>query len=368
MTTPSLPELRRLIDDCNVELLRLLNRRTELALQAIAAKGQQVDDLFDPGRQAAMLARLVGDNPGPLGGDAVAAVFGVLFERILDRMQQREACALRVHRGTAEPDRIVMAGGQPIGASPLFIAGPCAVESEAQLDAAARVLAGEGVRFLRGGVYKPRTSPYAFQGLGDAGLPILRSVAARYGMATVAELTDARQIDRAAPYVDLVQVGARNMDNYELLRALGQTRLPVLLKRHFAATVDEFLLAAEYLLAGGNPSVVLCERGIRTFARHARFTPDLAAVPVLRLATALPVIVDVSHAAGRTDILLPLVAAALSAGAQGILIEVHPDPPHARSDATQQLTPDGFVALRRGLRAQLAGALHLAAPTPPPGP
>jgi 3-deoxy-7-phosphoheptulonate synthase / chorismate mutase len=233
-------------------------------------------------------------------------------------------------------------GGQTVGAGPILIAGPCSVESPEQMERVARRLAALGVKFLRGGAFKPRSSPYSFQGLGVRGLEILRDVARRHGLVTVTEVVDTRAVETVIRHADVVQIGARNMHNYELLREVGRARVPVLLKRGLAATISEFLGSAEYVASEGNERVILCERGIRTFENQTRNTLDIAAVPLLRQQSYLPVIVDVSHAAGRTDILAPLACAALAAGANGLMVEVHPTPSVARSDPEQQLDLDQF--------------------------
>ena len=236
------------------------------------------------------------------------------------------------------------------GGGHVLIAGPCSVESEEQLAAAAAALSAEGVPVLRGGAFKPRTSPYDFQGLGIRGLELLKKTGERYGMATVSEIMHPDHIGIAEQYLDMIQIGARNMQNFELLKAAGRSRLPVLLKRGLAATLEEFLLAAEYVLLGGNPKVILIERGVRTFERWTRNTLDISAVPLLKQATHLPVLVDVSHAAGRKDILLALAKASLAAGADGVMVEVHPHPPSALSDAAQQIDLAEFRAFWSALR------------------
>jgi 3-deoxy-7-phosphoheptulonate synthase/chorismate mutase len=205
-----------------------------------------------------------------------------------------------------------------------------------------RLLSGLGQRFIRGGAFKPRSSPYAFQGLGKHGLEILHATARRHGLVAVTEVMDTRMVEHTARYADILQIGARNMYNYDLLREVGQCKKPVLLKRGLSATIEELLWAAEYIVSGGNEEVILCERGIRTFERQTRNTLDIAAVPLLRQKTFLPVFVDVSHAAGRRDILPALGRAALAAGANGLMVEVHPHPDLARSDSQQQLDFDEF--------------------------
>ena len=239
---------------------------------------------------------------------------------------------------------------------PAFVvaAGPCAVESAAQTEAAAEVVASGGAHLLRGGAFKPRTSPYAFQGLGDAGLAILGRSGARHGLPVVAEVLETSQLASMIDRVDVLQVGARNMQNFALLRALGKVRRPVLLKRGFSATVDEWLLAAEYLLDGGNAQVILCERGIRTFETATRNTLDLASVALVKQRSHLPVLVDPSHATGLRELVIPMaLAAAVAAGADGLLVEVHARPDEALCDGRQALTPELFSELMQRLPAVL---------------
>jgi 3-deoxy-7-phosphoheptulonate synthase len=227
------------------------------------------------------------------------------------------------------------------------IAGPCTVESHEVLLDTARAVKDAGARLLRGGAYKPRTSPYAFQGLGEAGLRLLAEAKAQTGLPVVTELMDVRDLDAVAGVADMIQLGARNMQNYALLTELGRCGIPVLLKRGLSATLEELLMAAEYVLKEGNPDVVLCERGIRTFEPSHRFQLDLMAVPTLRELTHLPVIVDPSHAAGRRELVEPLSLAAAAAGADGLIVEVHPDPDNAVCDGPQQLRADRFAAYLR---------------------
>jgi 3-deoxy-7-phosphoheptulonate synthase len=243
-------------------------------------------------------------------------------------------------------------GGTPIGAgSPLVVmAGPCSVESHDQLFDTAELVKREGAHVLRGGAYKPRTSPYAFQGLGEDGLKLMAEARDRTGLPIVSEMTDASQMDLFERYVDVIQIGSRNMHNFTLLRAAGQGRTPVLLKRGFGATIDEWLMAAEYVLSAGNANVILCERGIRTFERATRNTLDLSAVPVLREMTHLPVVVDPSHGTGKRSLVGPMAVGAAAVGADGLIIEVHPDPPHALSDGDQSLSFPEFGALMDELR------------------
>jgi 3-deoxy-7-phosphoheptulonate synthase len=230
------------------------------------------------------------------------------------------------------------------------IAGPCSVEGRAMLLETARTVRASGGVGLRGGAFKPRTSPYVFQGLGQEGLELLAEARAETGLPVVTELLDPRHLDLVARYADVLQIGARNMQNYGLLAAVGERDQPVLLKRGMSATIEELLLAAEHVLARGNRQVILCERGIRTFERATRNTLDISAVPILKRETHLPVLVDPSHAAGRADLVIPLACAAVAAGADGLLVEVHPDPANALSDGAQSLSCLGFGELMRRLR------------------
>lgn len=238
---------------------------------------------------------------------------------------------------------VVRVGDATIGGDELaIIAGPCAIESRAQAFAIAEAVRRSGARFFRGGAYKPRTSPYAFQGLGEEGLKILADVREAYGLKIVTEALDEAGVDLVERYGDMIQIGARNMQNFSLLRRAGKAKLPVLLKRGLSATLDEWLLAAEYVMAEGNYQIVLCERGIRTFAQHTRNTMDLAAIPAVRRISHLPVIVDPSHGTGKNFMVTPLARAGVAVGADGLIIEVHDQPEHALSDGAQALTLDQY--------------------------
>jgi 3-deoxy-7-phosphoheptulonate synthase len=236
------------------------------------------------------------------------------------------------------------------GADVVVAAGPCAVESKSQIDSVAERVAQLGAKILRAGAFKPRSSPYAFQGMGEAGLRLMREAADRNGLLVVSEVMDPSQVELMLGYVDVLQVGARNMQNYHLLRALGEVRKPVLLKRGMSAMIEELLLSAEYIMAGGNYNVILCERGIRTFDTNTRNTLDIAAIPVIKKLSHLPIFADPSHGTGRRDKVAPMARAAVAAGADGLLIEVHPDPDHALSDGAQSLFPDQFATLMGELK------------------
>ncbi|MBI3669469.1 MAG: 3-deoxy-7-phosphoheptulonate synthase [Acidobacteria bacterium] len=247
----------------------------------------------------------------------------------------------------------VLVGGQAVA----LCAGPCAIESAEQALTIAKQVAATGVRLFRGGAYKPRTSPYSFQGLGEPGLEILAEVRQRFGMAIVTEAVDHESLDLVEKYADVIQIGARNMQNFSLLKRAGRARKPVLLKRGMSATLDEFLMAAEYIMSEGNYNVILCERGVRTFADHSRNTLDLTVVPAVKRRSHLPILVDPSHGTGRRHKVLPLSRAAVAVGADGLLVEVHHEPDRALSDGMQSIVPEEFCQLVEEIR-QIAAVLH----------
>ena len=233
----------------------------------------------------------------------------------------------------------------------VVMGGPCSVESEDQINRAAAIVADAGAQVIRGGAFKPRSSPYSFQGMGESGLEMLRRAADKHQLLVISEVMDQTQIPLLERYADILQVGSRNMQNFNLLKELGKIRKPVLLKRGIAATIEELLLSAEYVMAGGNYEVILCERGIRTFETATRNTMDIAAMPVLHKATHLPVVADPSHGTGKRDYVIPMARAAVAAGADGLLVEVHHDPDHALSDGAQTFSATQFTDLMRQVRA-----------------
>ena len=262
----------------------------------------------------------------------------------------RQPFKLASREGHPEPTVVRVAGVAIGGPEVVLIAGPCSVESREQLLQTARAVKAAGARILRGGAYKPRTSPYGFHGLGEEGLDLLAEVRAEVGLPVVTEVMSPHAVERVARVADCLQIGARNMQNYDLLREVGGTKMPVLLKRGLAATIQEWLMAAEYLLAGGNQDVILCERGIRTFETATRFTLDLNAVPVVKEMSHLPVIVDPSHGTGRSALVPALARAGVAAGADGLIVEVHPDPAEALSDGPQTLNFPAFARMAADVR------------------
>jgi 3-deoxy-7-phosphoheptulonate synthase len=254
----------------------------------------------------------------------------------------------------AEPTTVTLGDTSLGGKDVVVIAGPCSVEGVDMLTSTAQHIHAAGARALRGGAFKPRSSPYSFQGMGEDGLKILSDVRSETGLPVVTEVMDTRRVDLVASYADVLQIGARNMQNYSLLTEVGRLRRPVLLKRGMSATLKDLLLAAEYIMSQGNSNVILCERGIRTFTTETRNTFDLAAIPVLKRETHLPVIADPSHAGGRRHLVAPLAYAAIAAGADGLMVEVHPDPETATSDGDQSLDFEEFDALMDGLRPFVA--------------
>ncbi|MGQ9556575.1 MAG: 3-deoxy-7-phosphoheptulonate synthase [Desulfurispora sp.] len=260
------------------------------------------------------------------------------------------SCKL-VARRPGQTDMIIQVAGCSIGGgNVVVIAGPCAVESEIQMLELGRQMKECGVHMLRGGAYKPRTSPYSFQGLGEEGLQILARTRQLTGLPVISEVTDVRELDKAYQYIDVIQIGSRNMQNFALLSEVGRQDKPVLLKRGLAATLEEWLWAAEYIAAAGNRQIILCERGIRSFETYTRNTFDVSAIPALKELTCLPVVADPSHGTGRASLVGPVARAALAAGADGLMIEVHPHPAQALSDGFQSLTPQEMQRLMEELR------------------
>jgi 3-deoxy-7-phosphoheptulonate synthase len=287
---------------------------------------------------------------GLVGDTSLIPAQEVEMHEEVERVLKVQEPYKRANRKFHPDNTVIDVGGHPIGGNRIIIcAGPCAVESEAQILSIAASVKESGASILRGGAFKPRTSPYAFQGLKAEGLLYLKKARQATGLPIVSEITNPAQIDLFMDFVDIIQVGARNMQNFELLKELGLIKKPILLKRGFSNSVSELLMSAEYIMSGGNTEVILCERGIRTFETSTRSTLDISAIPVLKSLTHLPVFVDPSHAAGNAALIEPLALAAVAAGADGLEIEVHNDPLNALSDGPQSLTPPVFAALMKKL-------------------
>ena len=330
--------LRSKIEKKTLEMLTLLNERGQIAQEIGKLKEMQGTKRFDPVQERKLLDLLAAHNEGPFDTSTVQHVFKQIIQASLELQQDDNRKALLVSRKRKPEDTIVSILGENIGdGSAHFMMGPCAVESYEQVKLVAQAMKKQGLKLMRGGAFKPRTSPYDFQGLGIEGLKILRQVADEEGMAVISEVLDPNDMEAALEYIDVIQLGARNMHNFELLKVAGATNKPVLLKRGLSATIEEFIYAAEYIIAQGNDQIMLCERGIRTYERATRNTLDISAVPILKKETHLPVIVDVTHSTGRKDLLLPTSKAALAIGADAIMAEVHPDPAVALSDSAQQM-------------------------------
>ena len=330
--------LRARMSQVNNEIMKGLNEFFKISNEIGEVKDIMDLPHFDPVRESEMLKEILGENKGPMPQDMMKRIFKEIFKASVEEMGVGTRKRLKVNRLPGSKDLIISVKGIDIGGKkPVLIAGPCSVEDHEQIYVTAKKLRELGIGILRGGAFKPRTSPYSFQGLEEEGLRILRAIADELEMAVISEVLSVRDVQLVARYADILQVGTRNMFNYSLLKELGKNSKPVLLKRGFMATIDEFILAAEYIYIGGNSQIILCERGIRTFETQTRNTLDISSVPILKMETQLPIIVDVSHALGRKDILKPIARAALAAGADGLMFESHYNPASALSDAGQQL-------------------------------
>ncbi|QOS82710.1 bifunctional 3-deoxy-7-phosphoheptulonate synthase/chorismate mutase [Paenibacillus sp. JNUCC31] len=339
----NLEQLRGRLNEINHSLLHLLSERAQITQEIGLIKEKQGVPKYDPVREKEMLEELTAANPGPFQDDAIKLLFKQIFQASLNLQVDEHKKQLLVSRKNQQEDTVVSIGNVKVGAGkPIMIAGPCSVESYEQVREVAAALKAAGITVMRGGAFKPRTSPYDFQGLGIEGLKILKKVADEFGLKTISEIVHPGHIELAAEYIDVIQIGARNMQNFELLKAAGDVNIPILLKRGLSATIDEFVHAAEYVVSRGNKQVMLIERGIRTYEKATRNTLDISAVPILKQETHLPVLVDVTHSTGRKDILAPCAKAALAAGADGVMVEVHPNPAVALSDSAQQLNIEQF--------------------------
>ncbi|MCM3098724.1 bifunctional 3-deoxy-7-phosphoheptulonate synthase/chorismate mutase [Priestia megaterium] len=341
--TKSLEQLRGQIDEINLEILELLNKRGEIAQEIGKVKGTQGVNRFDPVRERKSLDQILANHNGPFEASTIQHIFKEIFKASLELQEDDHRKALLVSRKKKSEDTIVDINGTKVGSGNLeFVMGPCAVESYEQVKEVGLALKEQGITLMRGGAFKPRTSPYDFQGLGVEGLKILRQVGDELGLSIISEIVSPQDIETALDYVDVIQIGARNMQNFELLKAAGSVDKPILLKRGLAATIEEFINAAEYIMSRGNGNIILCERGIRTYERATRNTLDISAVPILKKETHLPVVVDVTHSTGRKDLLLPCAKAAIAIGADAVMAEVHPDPAVALSDSAQQMNIPEF--------------------------
>ncbi|KPB05371.1 bifunctional 3-deoxy-7-phosphoheptulonate synthase/chorismate mutase [Bacillus sp. CHD6a] len=355
MSHNELDALRKQVEELNLQLLEVINKRGELVQEIGKLKEAQGVNRYDPVRERKMLDLITEHNDGPFETSTLQHIFKEIFKAGLELQKDDHRKALLVSRKKKPEDTVVEVKGVKIGdGSQNFIIGPCAVESYEQVAQVAQAAKAQGIKLLRGGAFKPRTSPYDFQGLGLEGLKILKRVGDEFDMAIISEIINPADIEVACDYVDVIQIGARNMQNFELLKAAGAVKKPVLLKRGLAATIDEFINAAEYIISQGNDQIILCERGIRTYEKATRNTLDISAVPILKKETHLPVFVDVTHSTGRKDLLLPTAKAALAIGADGVMAEVHPDPAVALSDAAQQMDIDQFNEFITELRSHYA--------------
>ncbi|AEH54086.1 phospho-2-dehydro-3-deoxyheptonate aldolase [Heyndrickxia coagulans 2-6] len=346
--------MRKEVEEVNLKLLELINKRGELVQEIGKLKEAQGVNRYDPIREREMLNAIIEHHDGPFETSTIEHLFKEIFKAALELQEDDHRKALLVSRKKQPENTIVDIKGEKVGdGNPHFVFGPCSVESYDQVAAVAASVKAKGLKLLRGGAYKPRTSPYDFQGLGLEGLKILKQIADEYDLAVISEIVTPADLEKAADYLDVIQIGARNMQNFELLKAAGSIQKPILLKRGLAATIEEFINAAEYIMSRGNGQIILCERGIRTYERATRNTLDITAVPILKQETHLPVFVDVTHSTGRRDLLLPAAKAALAIGADGVMAEVHPDPAVALSDAAQQMDLKQFDAFYQEIQSAL---------------
>jgi 3-deoxy-7-phosphoheptulonate synthase / chorismate mutase len=338
MSNKELERLREELDQVNLEILDLINKRGRIVQKIGDVKEKQGVNRFDPVREREMLNKILEHHDGPFEYSTIQHLFKEIFKMALELQEDDHSKALLVSRKRKPEDTVIQIKDVEIGNGNVqYIMGPCAVESYEQTAKVAEAVKRQGLKLFRGGAFKPRTSPYDFQGLGLEGLKILKRVADEYDLVVISEIVNPADLEVALDYIDVIQIGARNMQNFELLKAAGSVDTPVLLKRGLAAQISEFINAAEYIMSRGNENIILCERGIRTYEKATRNTLDITAVPILKQETHLPVFVDVTHSTGRRDLLLPAAKAAIAIGADGIMAEVHPDPAVALSDSQQQM-------------------------------
>ena len=361
MSEAKIEELRKQIDGLNHRILHLLSERGRIASEIGTIQTTSGLSQYDPKRELEMLRALTDANQGPFSDGAIKEIFKNIFQASMETSKSAEKPKFLTSRADRE-DTVVMIGDVPIGGGnpAQLISGPCAIESAEQVAITAEFVASKGIKLFRGGAFKPRSSPYSFQGLGETALKWARESCDKHGLKFVAEIMDAADLELCLDYVDVLQIGARNSQNFTLLKAIGKTDRPVFLKRGLSGTIEEWIMSAEYILAGGNPNVILCERGIRTYEKYTRNTLDISAVALAKLETHLPVFVDATHSGGRRDLLVPLTKAGLAAGADGIMVEVHPNPAVALSDQKQQMDFDQFDDYLEavGYDKQLSAARH----------
>lgn len=326
-------------------LVIMKNDATEAQVAAVVREIERLGYRGIPIPGALRTAVCITGNQGPVDDSRLLSLEGVKETVRVTKPYKLVSKETHPQPTVITIDHVVIGGGKPV-----IMAGPCAIENEEQTMTIARIVRAHGAQVFRGGAFKPRTSPYSFQGLGEEGLKLLRKVREETGLLIVTEAIDHTNIMLVEEYADIIQIGARNMQNYSLLRQAGRSPKPILLKRGFAATIEELLMSAEYIMAAGNSQVILCERGIRTFADNTRNTLDLSAIPSIKEVSHLPVVVDPSHAAGRREYVIPLSKGAIAVGADGLLVEVHHDPVHALSDGRQSLDADQFATLMSEFR------------------
>lgn len=337
----------------NSELLKLISRLTMLFIEINNLKNKNETEHTEINFKE-MTRNIIKCNQGNIPDELLEKIFTTIFESTLCNLRKNYERELLVNSKHTNHFKKINEMFNLSSDLPTIIAGPCAIESDVYLDDVAKVLKRYNIGFLRGGAYKPRTSPYDFQGLKEEGLRILNKVSKLYSLISVSEVVDTRDVELMAEYIDILQVGARNMQNYELLKEIGKSGRPVILKRGISASIHEFIYAAEYIALQGNRNIILCERGIRTFETKTRNTLDISSIPIIKSETNLPIIVDLSHSLGRKDIINPIAKSVLAAGADGIMVEVHPKPGLALSDSKQQLNIEEFISLLDNLNTQVS--------------
>ena len=343
--------LRDRIDEIDKQLLDLLNTRAGISIKIRNIKRALGLSEYTPARENEVFASVESRNRGPLSDQKVNSIFQTIIRESSSVVSQVDLSEENISKHNE-----LSIGDITIGSSQkVLMCGPCSVESKEQIELCAQFLSKLKIPIMRGGAFKPRTSPYDFQGMGEKGLRLLSEAAHRHNLLTVSEIMDAQDISLFADQVDIMQIGARNMHNYSLIQKVARTGKPILLKRGFMSTIEEFLLAAEYILKEGNTKVILCERGIRTFEKMTRFTLDLSCVALVKRMTNFPIISDLSHSLGRKDIISPMALAALACGSDGLMIEVHPNPIKAKSDSNQSLSFSEMEQLMKDIEPFLRG-------------